>query len=101
MPTSLEINGKVGRIILTGVFDFSVQDNFRQTIKNALNDETIKEIKVDMEAVTFMDSSAISLLLHLHEKASAQGKSVTLINCHDPIREIFSIGGFDNILTII
>jgi anti-anti-sigma factor len=101
MPTLLEITGEVACIILTGVFDFSVQENFRQTIKEALNDERIREISVDMDAVTFMDSSAIGLLLLLNEKASSQGKTVVLVNCHDPVREIFSIGGFDSILKII
>ena len=100
MSTSLEINGEIGRIILTGAFDFSVQDNFRQIIDETLNNQKIKDITVDMAAVTFMDSSAIRLLLHLNKKAVAEGKTLTLINCHDPLREIFSIGGFDTVLTI-
>jgi anti-anti-sigma factor len=100
MPTSLEVTGESGRIILTGKFDFSVHDEFRQTITKALENKTIHEIKVDLEKVTFMDSSAISLLLYLNEKASQQGKSVILANCPEPIREIFAIGGFDNILKI-
>ena len=74
MSTSLEITGEVGCIILTGAFDFSVQDNFRQIIDETLNTERIKEIKVDMADVTFMDSSAIRLLLHLNKKAVAGGK---------------------------
>lgn len=100
MPTTLEINGELGRMILAGKFDFSVHDDFRQIITKALDNKTIQSIQVDLADVTFMDSSAISLLLLLNEKATLQGKSVILINCHDPIREIFAIGGFDNILTI-
>lgn len=100
MPTSLEISGEVGCIILTGKFDFSVQDSFRKVIDETLNNENIKDITVDMANVTFMDSSAIGLLLLLNEKSMADGKSLTLINCHDPIREIFAIGGFDSVLTI-
>ena len=100
MPTLLEINGEAGCIILTGKFDFSVQDDFRQIIDETLNNEKLKHITVDMAGVTFMDSSAIRLLLLLNKKAVADGKSLTLINCHDPLREIFSIGGFDSVLKI-
>ena len=100
MSTSLEITGEVGRIILIGKFDFSVQDNFRQIIDETLSNGTIKDITVDMADVVFMDSSAIGLLLLLNERSKAEGKSLTLMNCHDPIREIFAIGGFDSILTI-
>ena len=100
MPASLEVKGETGIIILTGKFDFSVQDNFRQAIDDTLNIKTIKEIQVDMADVTFMDSSAIGLLLLLNQKAAAGGKSLTLINCYGSIREILAIGGFDSVLTI-
>ncbi len=100
MPTSLEITGEIGSIILTGTFDFSMQDNFRKIIDITLNNEKIKDITVDMADAAFIDSSAIRLLLLLNKKAVAGGKSLTLINCHGPIREIFAIGGFDSVLTI-
>ena len=100
MSTLLEINGEVGCIILAGAFDFSAQDNFRQVIDEILNNKKIKDIMVDMAGVTFMDSSAIRLLLLLNKKAAATGKSLTLINCRGALREIFAIGGFDNVLTI-
>ena len=100
MPTSLKITGEVGCIIPTGVFDFSMQDDFRRIIDETINNKETKGITVDMAEVTFIDSSAIRLLLLLDKKASAIGKSLTVINCHSGIREIFSIGGFDTILTI-
>ena len=100
MPISVDINGEIGRISLAGKFDFAVQDDFRRVISEALDNNTIKDIQVDLAEVTFMDSSAIRLLLQLNMNASVIGKSVTLINCRDTIREIFAIGGFDSVLTI-
>jgi HptB-dependent secretion and biofilm anti anti-sigma factor len=100
MPISLEITGEIGRIILMGTFDFSEQDTFRQIIDETINNEKIGKIIVDMAGVIFMDSSAIRLLLLLNQKAVAGGRSLTLTNCPRSLREIFSIGGFDNVLTI-
>ena len=100
MSTSLQISGEICRIIPTGIFDFSVQDDFRQIIDETINNKKIKKIIVDMADATFIDSSAIRLLLLLNKKASVVGKSLTVINCRSEIREILSIGGFDTILTI-
>ena len=100
MSTLLEVSGEIGRIILTGTFDFSMQDDFRQIIDETLNHKQVKDITVDMADVTFIDSSAIRLLLLLNKTAAAGGKSLTVINCHGSIREIFAIGGFDSVLTI-
>lgn len=100
MPILLEVSGEVGRIILTGIFDYSVQDDFRQVIDAILDKKNLKHITVDMGGVTFMDSSAIRLLLLLNKQAAASRKSLTLINCREPLREIFSIGGFDTVLKI-
>jgi anti-anti-sigma factor len=100
MTILLEISGEVGRIVLTGIFDYSVQDGFRQVTDKILDNKNIKHITVDMAEVTFMDSSGIRLLLLLNKKAMADRKSLTLINCRAPLREIFSIGGFDAVLKI-
>jgi anti-anti-sigma factor len=89
MPILLEITGEVGCIVLTGIFDYSVQDSFSQVIDETLDNKNLKHITVDMAGVTFLDSSAIRLLLLLNKKAMAGRKSLTLINCRGPLREIF------------
>ena len=100
MSAELKITGKVGTIILTGIFDFSAQDAFRQIIAEALENKSVRDITVDMAGVTFMDSSAIRLLLLLNKDASGLRKSLAVINCQDALLEIFAIGGFDKVLTI-
>jgi anti-anti-sigma factor len=100
MSISLEIRGEVGCIVLTDIFDFTVQDDFHQIMGEILNNNKINRIAVDMAAVTFIDSSGIRLLLLLNKNANSEGKSLILINCPDGLREIFSIGGFDSVLMI-
>ena len=100
MSISSEIRGEVGRIVLTEIFDFKVQDDFHQIMDEILNNNKIRQITVDMAGVTFIDSSGIRLLLLLNKNAVSAGKSLILTNCHDGLREIFSIGGFDSVLTI-
>jgi HptB-dependent secretion and biofilm anti anti-sigma factor len=100
MPAKVEITGKIARIILAGDFDFSTQGNLGDAIDRALSTDVAKEIQVDMTHVTFIDSSVIRALLKLQEIAKAKNKSLSIWNCNEQIREIFAIGGFDQMFII-
>lgn len=100
MPAIVEITGEIARIILSGDLDFSTQGHLSNAIDQALGIEVAKELHVDMTNVTFMDSSVIRSLLKLREMAIAQNKSLSIWNCNAQIREIFMIGGFDQMFVI-
>ena len=90
----------IARIILSGELDYSTQEEIRRENNKALAAAHIKEIQVNLADVTFLDSSVIRALLILQKSASEDGKSLTLLNCSQSIREIFEIGGFDKMFTI-
>ncbi|MEW6241965.1 MAG: STAS domain-containing protein [Chloroflexota bacterium] len=100
MSATVVTRGDVARIVLAGDLDFSKQGDIRTAIDEALASARAREIQVDLSNVTFMDSSVIRALLTLQAKANADGKPVRLVNCTDPIREIFVIGGFDKLFTL-
>jgi anti-anti-sigma factor len=100
VPAKVEINGETARIILSGDFDFSTQGHLGDAINRALNSDVAKEIQVDMSAATFIDSSVIRALLKLQEVAKVKNKTLSIWNCSEQIREIFSIGGFDQMFVI-
>ena len=100
MPAIVENLGEFARILFYGDIDFSAQEHLSSAIEQALSIDGAKEIRVDMANATFIDSSAIRSLLKLQEKAQAMGKSISIWNCNDHIREIFSIGGFDQMFVI-
>jgi anti-anti-sigma factor len=100
VPAIVENIGELTRILFYGDIDFSTQDNLSSAIQQALSIDGAKEIRVDMTNATFIDSSVIRSLLSLQEKARAQGKSFSIWNCNDHIREIFVIGGFDQMFVL-
>jgi anti-anti-sigma factor len=100
MPAKVEISGEVARIVLSGASDFSTQTDLADVIKQALNSAHATEIRVDLADTTFIDSSVIRALIQLQEMATANGKSVSLWNCNERIREIFMIGGFDRLFVM-
>lgn len=100
MPAIVENIGEITRILLNGDVDFSTQEDLGSAIDQALSIEASKEIRVDMTHATFIDSSVIRSLLKLQEKARERGKSISIWNCNDHIREIFVIGGFDQMFVL-
>ncbi|HSL43752.1 MAG TPA: STAS domain-containing protein [Anaerolineales bacterium] len=100
MPARVEISGEVARILLSGNSDFSTQSSLADAMNQAVNAKGVKEIRVDMTDTTFIDSSVIRSLLKLQEMAVANGKTLSIWNCNDHIREIFSIGGFDRMFVL-
>ena len=100
MPAIVENVGEITRMLLYGDVDFSTQEDLSRAIEQALSIEAAKEIRVDMTNATFIDSSVIRSLLKLQERARAKGKSLSIWNCNDHIREIFVIGGFDQMFVL-
>jgi anti-anti-sigma factor len=100
MPATVEITGDLARLVLSGDFDFSTQEGLATAIEQILDANAIREIRVDLTDATFIDSSVIRALLRLRESALAQNKSLSLWNCNEQIREIFTIGGFDQLFVI-
>jgi anti-anti-sigma factor len=100
MPAKVEFMGDIARIVLSGSFDFSTQANLADAIDQALKHTGAREIQVDMTSATFIDSSVIRALLRLQNEAQAVGKSLSIWNCNEYIREIFTIGGFDQMFVM-
>jgi anti-anti-sigma factor len=100
MPATVEFTGDIARLVLSGNFDFSRQEDLGSAIDEILSANAIRDIQVDLVDATFIDSSVIRALLRLRESALQGGKSLSIWNCNDQIREIFVIGGFDQIFVI-
>lgn len=100
MTASVEINGITGSIVLTGQFDFSAHRDFRQACDEILADPNVQEVLVNFDAVDYLDSSALGMLLLLKEKAASGGKSLALVNCRDTVRQVLEIACFGKIFSI-
>jgi len=100
MPATVEFTGDSARLILSGDFDFSMQDNLSSAIEEILRANAIRDIQVDLIEATFIDSSVIRALLRLRESALQSGATLSIWNCNDQIREIFTIGGFDQLFVM-
>jgi anti-sigma B factor antagonist len=84
-------------ISVSGEIDLSTVPGLRTEI-NALITGGARQLLLDLEAVTFMDSSGLNLLVGV-VKLLGSG-SVGVISAKPTIRRIFSISGLDQVIPI-
>jgi len=99
MTISVEIQGAVASIILSGGIDYSRQNELKDAHKQVFSANGITEIHVNFTETTFLDSSGIRALLMLQKEADASGKLLALLHVNENMRDIFDIGGFDKVFT--
>ncbi|MDK2123800.1 STAS domain-containing protein [Parachitinimonas caeni] len=100
MHPTVEIDGTIGRLVLNGQFDFNAHRDFRQACEEVLAAEAVREVHVDFQNVSYLDSSALGMLLLLKEKVAAASKTLALVNCRDSVRQVLEIACFGKIFTI-
>jgi len=94
----LSADGKVLTIAINGRFDFSAHQAFRDSYEKL--SPTPTEIVVDMVETTYLDSSALGMLLLLRDHAGGDNSKIKLQNCNEDIRKILTISNFEQLFTI-
>lgn len=85
-------------IKVSGRFDFSVHNQFREAIKLAEGD--VKRIMVDLAATEYLDSSALGMLLVLRDKVSGNKEAITIVNARNEVKKILEIANFGKLFTV-
>jgi len=99
MSITVEINGTVASINLSGGIDHATREEFKRANSQVLSTDGVREIHVNFAETTFLDSSGIRALITLQREVDASDRSLILFNCNETMREVFEIGGFDKVFT--
>jgi anti-anti-sigma factor len=103
MSTNSDFNTKVSStndcvtISIRGAFSFPLYQKFRDLSSELTKG---KQFIVDLSETTYMDSSALGMLLHLREQVGTSESRIEIKNCRPEIRKILAIAHFDKIFTI-
>ncbi|MFQ3232057.1 STAS domain-containing protein [Reinekea sp.] len=85
-------------IKVSGRFDFSSHQEFRQIYESVSDDVT--SYTVDMSEATYLDSSALGMLLLMRDHAGGDNSKIDIINCNDDVKKILTISNFGQLFTI-
>lgn len=88
-------------IALAGEFDVICVDAFRRRLAEATEDDP-ERIVLDLRELTFIDSTALALLLRVNEMSQDGGFDLSIVSlAEDPPSRIFRLTGTDKILPLV
>lgn len=85
-------------ISIEGRFDFSAHQEFRDSYE--LDGVEPDVYVVDMHGTTYLDSSALGMLLLLRDHAGGDNANVTIRNCNRDVKKILTISNFEKLFSI-
>ena len=100
MPISSKMSTAESELVINveGRFDFSAHQDFRSAYESL--DSQPKHFSVDMTEATYLDSSALGMLLLLRDYAGGDHSSIKIVNCNDDVRKILVISNFGRLFSI-
>ncbi|CAN7203046.1 anti-anti-sigma factor [Pseudomonas peli] len=95
LPSS---DGQELTILIQGRFDFGAHQEFRNAYERV--NSTPQRYVVDLKDTTYLDSSALGMLLLLRDHAGGDSAQIRLLNCNPDVRKILAISNFEQLFKI-
>jgi stage II sporulation protein AA (anti-sigma F factor antagonist) len=88
-------------VLIDGELDMETAPIFKETIEKKLNQyESVRHLILDLEKVSFIDSSGLGAILGRYKRLSLQGGRVSAIKASRSIRRVLELSGLLKIMTI-
>lgn len=84
-------------------FDGELETNTSHDAEACLNkllDEGVKKILIDFEALDYISSAGLRVLLATAQKLQAGNGALRVCNLNETVQEVFDISGFSTILSV-
>lgn len=98
IQTRRDDDGQTLTIHIDGRFDFSTHQAFRDAYEHG--DQDVSAYVIDMSKATYLDSSALGMLLLLRDYAGGDSARIVIENCNSDVRRILTISNFEQLFSI-
>ncbi|NNA55011.1 STAS domain-containing protein [Pseudomonas koreensis] len=96
--TEVSPDGQKLTILVRGRFDFAKHQEFRESYEKVSQKPGF--IEVDLKEATYLDSSALGMLLLLRDHAGGESAKIKLTNANADVRKILAISNFEQIFDV-
>jgi len=94
--TEVSPDGQKLTISIKGRFDFAKHQEFRESYE----DRELCAVVVDLKEATYLDSSALGMLLLLRDHAGGDDSDIRVVNSSSDVKKILAISNFDKLFDI-
>ena len=98
MLIDLEVKNNSLVVRLGGELDLKIINYLRDTLEEALDKNTVKHIILNMNSVTFIDSSALGVILGRYKRVTQNGGKVCLVGIRPMVKRILELSGLLRIM---
>ncbi len=92
-------DGKIMHLSVTGRFDYKITKEFRDTYKKAAMQKGVTYY-INLNDTSYIDSSALGILLLLREGAKYNGGRVIIEQPGEQVNNVLKIANFEKLFTI-
>lgn len=100
LPTARKVGGENLVAVVQGDVDLKNSPELRKALLELIKGTPPKRVIVDLGAVSYMDSSAIAVLVELFRELRKTGGKVCLINVQPRVKGLLEIARLDSIFVI-
>jgi anti-sigma B factor antagonist len=94
-----QLSDGLGLVVLAGEVDIDTAPQFKQAIKGAI-DGGASNLIIDMAAVTFIDSTALGILVSGVRDVRQRDGALAVVCTEDNINRVFELTGLNRIFAI-
>ncbi|MGI5911110.1 MAG: anti-sigma F factor antagonist [Syntrophomonadaceae bacterium] len=81
-----------------GELDMSIADNMRKEIDKKLDNNRIKSLILNMEKVTFIDSSGLGVIIGRYKKITSLNGRMYIVGAKKPVEKILNFSGINRLV---
>ncbi|MDX8378624.1 MAG: STAS domain-containing protein [Gallionella sp.] len=100
MNIHTHIQENVACITMSSRFDSNLHLEFKRAYTPLISNALIQDIEIELSRVKYLDSSALSMLFLLNERANDKNKSITLKNPSSAAVHILRVSNFNHLFKI-
>lgn len=100
LELTTDVNGAIVSLALTGEFDIAGASSVEQALAR-IEQDAPATVVLDLRGLTFMDSTALRLIIAADARAREQSRRLVLVRGPDPVHRILHMTRLDERLEIV